>query len=144
MHWAVTIFEGMGGDRGVVLKRGWGVSALGGVKEKELRFRLTFPGDRDVGFLDASGLNVCHHLNYTSICIYLHKCHYLKAKLLSPLPWERGRGWTVPPAIPISLPDRETVSHPPSPALRYPLLSSLVPLAQRSLWSTAASLHPSF
>lgn len=35
------------------------------------------------GLPDALGLNVCNHHNYTSICIDLHKCHYLKAQLLS-------------------------------------------------------------
>lgn len=50
----------------------------------------------------------------------------------------------MPPAIPICLPDREAISHPPSPMLCYPLLSSLVPLIRHSIWSASASLHPSF
>jgi len=111
---------------------------LGAVREKALEILFDLARQKGRGLPDALGLNVCDHHNYASICIYLHKCHCLKTKLLSPLPWERGRGWTVPPAIPGCLADGEAILYPLSP-----LPPSPVPLAQRSIWAAAASLHPS-
>lgn len=51
MSWAVTGFEGAGGDRAVVLKQGGDVTE----KSPGLRFHLTFPGERDMGFLPPWG-----------------------------------------------------------------------------------------
>lgn len=51
--WGSDRLRGVGDGRAPVPRQGQGVSAIGGVREKalELRFHLTFPGERDVGFL---------------------------------------------------------------------------------------------
>lgn len=84
---------------------------------------------------------MCNHHNYASICIYLHKRHHLKTKVLSPLPWQRWGSWTVPPVIAFYLPDRPF--HTLHLLCCYLLCPSLVPLAQHSICGPSSPLQPS-